>query len=499
MDGISFDAPTVFDNLIENGEMPVTLGVFVQSGTVYDANNEVIRYNRSNEFDKTDDTFARFLIEELLPDAEKQQTSDGRPVRISKDPNDRAIAGNSSGAICAFTAAWCRPDVWSRVFCAIGTFVPMRGGNEYPALIRKTEPKPLRIFLQDGEKDTWNPLFGSWFDANLNMQSALSFAGYETTHAWGTGGHDGHHAHEIFPDIMRWLWKGWPLKVPSGPSKNDMLAQILDPEHHWEEVDIPSIPQGNLFSNSDGELFFAGVSGTVYSLNKQDQWENVMQLPADEKPIAYAEKKLYCVDGKGKIKVYTNGKKQTLPGNYPHTKGLLVTVKGIYLAQCAPEQEREIRLLDEKGGKSLLDKTKQGGTQMILSPDHQMLITSEENSHWLYSYTIEPDATINNGQRWYWLHNTDNRDFETKGNMMFDQLGNLYVATPMGVQVCDQNGRVRAILSLPSGKIEALTFAGEEKNRLYVLSQGKLYRRKMNIKGITPDMPPVKITSQGAG
>ncbi|MDR1171371.1 MAG: SMP-30/gluconolactonase/LRE family protein [Bacteroidales bacterium] len=499
MDGISFDAPTVFDNLIESGEMPVTIGVFVQSGTVYDSNNEVIRYNRSNEFDKTDDTFARFLIEELLPDAEKQQTADGRPVRFSGDPNDRAIAGNSSGAICAFTAAWNRPDVWSRVFSAIGTYVPMRGGNEYPALIRKTEPKPLRIFLQDGEKDTWNPLFGSWFDANLNMQSALSFAGYEMTHAWGTGGHDGNHAHEIFPDVMRWLWKGWPAKVQSGPSKNDMLVQILDPEHRWEEAPIPSIPQGNLYSNSRGELFFADSSGTVYGMNDRGRWDRLMQLPTGEKLMACAEKKLYSIGGKGKINVYADGKKQTLSGNYPGAEGLLVTAKGIYLARRAAGTEREIWLLNGKGGKSLVDETTQGGIQMMISPDHRMLITSEENSHWLYNYTVEQDAAISNRQRWYWLHNTDNRDFEVKGNMMFDLNGNLYAATPLGVQVCDQNGRVRAILTLPSGKIDALAFAGAEKDMLYVLSQGKLYRRKMKTEGITPDAPPVKIASQGGG
>ena len=108
----------------------------------------MVRYNRSNEFDNTTGTFARFLLEELLPDAEKQRTADGRPVRLSKRGNDRAIAGLSSSGIAAFTAAWSRPDAFSRVFSAIGTFVGMRGGDQYPLLIRKSEPKPIRIFCR---------------------------------------------------------------------------------------------------------------------------------------------------------------------------------------------------------------------------------------------------------------------------------------------------------------------------------------------------------------
>ncbi len=500
MDGISFDAPTVFDNLIASGEMPVTIGVFVGPGTVYDANGEVIRYNRSNEFDKTDDTFVRFLLEELLPDAEKQTTSDGRAIRISRDPNDRAISGNSSGAICAFTAAWFRPDAFSKVFSTVGTYVPMRGGNEYPALIRKTEPKPIRIFLQDGEKDTWNPLFGSWFDANLNMQSALSFAGYEVAHAWGTGGHDGIHANNIFPDVMRWLWKGWPRKIQSGPSKNSTLEQILDPDAAvWEEVAIPFVPCGSLYSEAQGDIFVCDANGTIYRINVGETCEKVLKMQANEKLAACFGQKLYGIDTKGKINIYENGKKHSVAGSYPGAEGLLVTEKGMYIAQRMPDAEREIWLLDGEGKKTLVDRTKHGGMQMTIFPDHRMLVSTEENSHWMYNDVIGENATLTDKQRWYWLHNTENYDFDEKGNLAFDITGNLYVATTLGVQICDHNGRVRAILTLPSGKIDALCFGGENLNTLYVISGNKLYKRKLKVNGATPDMPPVEVPSQGQG
>lgn len=181
-DGLSrarnWKLPTVFDNLIHAGDMPVTIGIFVTPGLIPAASGEARgRYNRSFEYDGLGDRYARFLLEELLPEVEKK-------YRLSHDPNDRALAGASSGGICAFTAAWERPDAFRRVFSTIGTFVSLRGGNEYPALIRKCENRPLRIFLQDGSNDL-DIYGGDWWTANLAMLSALKFSGYDVNHAWG--------------------------------------------------------------------------------------------------------------------------------------------------------------------------------------------------------------------------------------------------------------------------------------------------------------------------
>src|SRR3954471_2613761 len=212
-DGVQFNAPAVFDELIQAKEMPVVIGVFVRPGVVKATSADALdRFNRSYEYDGLGDNYARFLIEELLPEVEKKTAPDGRPIRLSRDGNDRAIAGSSSGAIAAFTAAWERPDSFRRVFSAIGTFVGLRGGNVYPTLIRKTEPKPLRIFLQDGSTDL-NQAGGDWWMANQEMERALTFTGYEVAHAWGTGGHNGQHATEIYADAQRWLWKGWPQPI----------------------------------------------------------------------------------------------------------------------------------------------------------------------------------------------------------------------------------------------------------------------------------------------
>jgi enterochelin esterase-like enzyme len=205
MDGILYDATTVMDNLIASGEMPVTIGVFVNPGVVYDEEGEVVRYNRCKEFDSTDDNFAQFIEKEVLVKVEGMQTESGKVVRISSDANDHAITGASSGGIAAFTVAWNRPDLFSRVYTTVGTFVAMRGGNNYSNIVRKTEPKPLRIYMQDGWYDVWNPIFGEWFEHNLLMESAFNFAGYEMFHHWNRGNHSIKYGTLAFPDAMRWL------------------------------------------------------------------------------------------------------------------------------------------------------------------------------------------------------------------------------------------------------------------------------------------------------
>ena len=172
-DGIQYRAPEVFDDLIHKKEMPIVIGVFITPGRVKATSSAALdRFNRSFEYDGLGADYVRFLQDELLPEVEKKSTSDGRPIHFSPAGNDRAIAGASSGAICAFTAAWERPDAFRRVFSAIGTYVGLRGGNEYPTLIRKFEPKPIRVFLQDGSADL-NIYGGDWWMANQEMERAL--------------------------------------------------------------------------------------------------------------------------------------------------------------------------------------------------------------------------------------------------------------------------------------------------------------------------------------
>src|SRR5678815_2326798 len=228
-----------------------------QDGVGFKAPEAFDRYNRSYEYDGLGDNYARFLLDEIFPEVETKSTSDGRAIKLSKDGNDRAIGGASSGAICAFTAAWERPDAFRRVFSAIGTYVGLRGGNDYPTLIRKVEPKPLRVFLQDGSKDL-NIYGGDWWMANQEMERALVFAGYEVNHVWGEDGHNGKQATEVFPEAMKWLWKDWPAPLKAGAGSSQ-LKEILVPGEEWKLV-----AEGYKFTegpavNEKGEVFYNDV------------------------------------------------------------------------------------------------------------------------------------------------------------------------------------------------------------------------------------------------
>src|SRR5690606_23198593 len=144
--------------------------VFIEPGVVPAVTEgDQPRFNRSFEYDSMGDRYARFLLEEIVPEVKKK-------YNLSDDPNDRGIGGASSGAICAFNVAWERPDAFRRVLSTIGTYVGLRGANEFPVLVRKTEPKPIRVFLQDGNRDL-NIYAGDWWVANQDMLSALQFAG----------------------------------------------------------------------------------------------------------------------------------------------------------------------------------------------------------------------------------------------------------------------------------------------------------------------------------
>ncbi len=199
-----FRATVVMDNLIAAGKIPVCIGIFIDPGHVSDQLPESAGWrptpeNRSFEYDTLSDQYARFLLEEILPEV-------AREYRISDDPNRRAIAGISSGGICAFTVAWERPDAFRKVLSHVGSFVNIRGGHVYPALIRKEELRPLRVFLQGGSGDLDNQ-HGNWPLANQQMAAALRFRDYDYRFEFGTGGHNGRHGGAILPESLEWLWR----------------------------------------------------------------------------------------------------------------------------------------------------------------------------------------------------------------------------------------------------------------------------------------------------
>ena len=196
--------PTVFDNLIAKGDIPVMVGIFINPGIRADGSA-----NRSFEYDTLSDQYARFLLEEILPEVEKT-------VKLRHDAASRAISGASSGGICAFTVAWERPNEFSKALSWIGSFTNIaagktlrEGGHNYEALVRKTIPrKPIRVFLQDGENDLDNAN-GNWPLANQTLAKSLAYAGYDYKFEFGHGFHSNRHGRAILPESLRWLWRDY--------------------------------------------------------------------------------------------------------------------------------------------------------------------------------------------------------------------------------------------------------------------------------------------------
>ena len=477
MDGILYDATTVMDNLIASGEMPVTIGVFVNPGVVYDEEGEVVRYNRCKEFDSTDDLFVQFLEQEVLAKVEGMQTESGKTIRLSNDANDRAITGASSGGIAAFTAAWNRPDLFSRVYTTVGTFVAMRGGHEYPAIVRKTEPKPLRIYMQDGWYDVWNPIFGEWFEYNLLMESAFNFAGYEVFHKWDRGNHSIKYGTLAFPDAMRWLWKGYPAKVQKGWSNNGMLQEILIAGEDWREVELPvEIGSKDIFATADSSMVFASHMN-VYKVSADGNCEQVGKLKSGERLL---------------------GEHLTARGSTLYKKGVKVA-DGLSGLQAVQELDggKYLALCDDQAKcQNNVWVISAGCRSLAIAPDYRFCVTAEPNTHHLISTIIGKEGEMKYSEPFYYLHDLSNGAQQMAGNMAFDTKGNLYVATGMGVQVADHNGRVRAILSLPAGGVKSLAFSG---NYLYVVCGDKLFVRKMKAKGYLPKNGKVVYKLQGQG
>jgi len=469
--------PTILDNLIHAGDIPVQLGVFVTPG-VLPAAHQVAqpRYNRSYEYDGMTDLYARFLVEELLPEVRKTYT-------FSNDPNDRCVAGSSSGAICAFTAAWHRPDQFRRVFSGIGTYVGLRGGNEFPTLIRKTERKPIRIFLQDGKNDL-DIYAGSWWHANQAMLSALQFAGYNVKHAWGDGGHNDKHGAAVMPEALRWLWRDYPLPVDNIAEKTRRRNLLIDGED-WELVS-----NGYRFTegpavNSEGLVYFSDIpNNRIHRINREGEVTVFADNTEEANGLMFGpDGKLYaCESRTGQVVRYTadGSKEQFLQG----IKGNDIVVLYDGSGYITEPSEHRVWQFTADGKTTVATEGIEFPNGVIVSPDQTLLTVTNYKGRFCLSYRIQPDGSLAHEQEYGWLHVNDHLQSHADG-MTIDTIGHTYVATSLGVQVLDQTGRVNFIIRKPQpGALANVVLAGSERNILYATCGDSVYKRRINATGV---------------
>ena len=482
--------PVVFDNLIHRGEMPVTIGIFVDPGVVPARGaDEQPRFNRSFEYDGLGDRYARFLLEELLPEV-------GKSFRLTDDPSLRAIGGSSSGGICAFTAAWNRPDAFRRVLSFIGSYTGLRGGDSYPTLIRKSEPRPIRVFLQDGSRDL-DIYSGNWWIGNQAMASALEYAGYDVRFVPGDRGHDNVQGSAILPDALRWLWRDWkePVTASKGRSgaERHYATEILDPASGWEPASRRHGPTGDPAVDGQGDVYFTDLAGArIERLDRatgtisafKDHAEGVRAL------MFGADGRLYAAQPRRKrIVAYGTDGREAVIGEGIEAEHLAVGARGGIW--CTEPARRRVWYVDPRGGKRVVHEGLESPGALALSPD-QALLAVDAGDGWVWSFQLGPEGGLLHGQRFYRLEAAG--EWAPAGAAMTaDSEGFLYAATRTGLQVFDQPGRVTAIIDLPGpSPASGIVFGGSDMRTLYVTAGDTLFRRRLRRQGVLPG-PPVKL------
>ncbi|HEV2351983.1 MAG TPA: SMP-30/gluconolactonase/LRE family protein [Terriglobia bacterium] len=479
--------PIVFDNLIAKHEMPVTIGIFINPGVLKaHSADQQDRFNRSFEYDALGDRYATFLLDEILPEVAKH-------YNLSANPDDRAISGLSSGGICAFNVAWERPDAFHRVLSFIGSFTDLRGGDIFPSLIRKTEPKPLRVFLQDGDHDL-NLYAGSWWLANQSVASALAWAGYDVKFVSGNKDHDMLQGGAILPDALRWLWRDYPKPIAKpGPNySSDQRLAILDPGHEWEMISRGFQSGGALAVGPKGEVFFNNRSHkTIEKLSTHGMAAAFPTSVPDLKGMVFGpEGRLYACEAPKGMMAYTSSGVASPLVQGSDCDDLAVTHDGgIYFTYYAGNS---IQYMDAKGKKQAVTYLLQPNS-VFLSADESLLYVADTMGKCVWSFQIQPDGSLGAQEDFYHLKAVDDSLYktDTPAQMAVDTLGHLYVTTHLGIQVLDQPGRVVTIINSPEPgiPISGMVFGGPDLEDLYVAVGTSIFKRHLLRKGVLPWAP----------
>ncbi len=492
--------PVVFDNLIARGEMPPTIAVFINPG--HDQSRPAHRRgkasNRSLEYDSLGDRYARLVLEEIVPEVE-------RNYNLSSDPSMRAIGGSSSGAICAFTVAWERPEAFRKVYSNVGSFTHLRGGNAYPSLVRKTEPKPMRIYMADTSGDIDNA-FGSWPWSNQLMASALQYMGYDLRFDWAEGyGHNPDFGGKQFPEAMKWLWRSeayQPVLDTSGDLRGDMtLLKLLIPGQSWEVVaeglgfaDAPC-------ADADGNFYFSDMKApAVYRISATDGTraevvkEAVSGLMFGPSGLLYgcqgAKKRVISIDVKtGAVEVVAE---QVTPND------LAVTADGAILITETRDQ-RVTRIDIDSGDVTVVDTGITRPNGIVLSNDGGTLAVSDAGGQHVWTFRVNargvldakmPTMTLRlpiDPQGEFSFNQPPPYRVASRGDgSAVDKSGRYYVTSAVGVQVFDPTGRQCGVLPPPdpTKPLTSCALAGPGHAYLYVTNGTTVYRRQLSVDGL---------------
>lgn len=491
-DGYNPREKTLLETLIATKEMPVTVGVFVRPGDLpATVKNTMGRRNRCFEYDGMGDNNVRFLVEEILPFVAKEFD-----LKLSTDGNDRCIAGGSSGGITAFNAAWERPDAFSRVYANSGSFVAFRGGHEFPTLVRKFEAKPIRAYLTTGTRDMEN-CAGDWFLLDQEMDKALRFSGYDYYFRIIDGGHCAGY-YDNFQEAMSFIWKDWPKPVQAGQSAPRVRDVIL-PDEKWQMVAQGHHGARGPACNASGEVFFTETpDNKVYRIDLDGNVKAFLSDAGQANSLSFGpEGQLYAVSSStGKIMSYDpSGKGSLVVDGAGGQYILAMPGGGLYVTGTGDKPGEPSRVWFVKDGKkTLVDSGLKFATGLAYRPDQWLLSVADGHSKWAYSYQINPDGTLTNKERFFWLHVPDSEDDAGAESVCYAKEGQMFVATRWGIQVCADDGPTQVILPMPNrSRVIGVCLGGRDLDTLFAFCGDKIWKRKVKVHAMGAFTPWTKV------
>jgi gluconolactonase len=484
--------PTVLDNLIAAKQAPVMIGIFIEPGIVPAPSSSpgaASRPNRSFEYDTPTDQYARFLLEEILPEVSKKYS-------LAQDGNSRAICGISSGGICAFNAAWQRPTEFTRIGSFVGSFTNLRGGNFFPDLIRKTEPRPIRVYLQDGKNDL-NNFAGNWVIANQDMASALEFAGYDYQYVIGNEGHNARQGGAILPDVLRWLWRDYPAPVKTQVTASKQpLMEVIDPAAPWEQIEGTYGFTEGPAADGKGNLYFSDIPNSkIYRVDKDAHVTEFAHDTGGANGLMFGpDRKLYaCQSRADRVVAYdVSGKEEPVADGITAPNDIAIDATGkIYVTEPPKHQ---VWFIGANHDKTVVakDPIVAFPNGVRFTPDQSQIVVADTKGVRLWIYQVRPDGQLANREGWYDAQ-IQPGDIDSRADgMTFDTDGRLYVAMKLGIEVFDQSGRVLGIINKPQNKaLATVGFSGPDMNCLYACNSDHIYRRRLRVHGALSWQNPI--------
>lgn len=464
---------TVFDNLMHRRAIPACIGIFINPGVIPASRTGAPeRTQRSFEYDSPDDRYARFLIEEILPAVHARYP-------LASDPGSRLIMGGSSGAFCAFNAAWHRPDAFGRVCSIVGSYVNLRGGHHTPNLVRLTEPKPLRVFLEGGGEDLI-VYAGDWWTANTVMLAALTYSGYAVNHAWAPqAGHNDFHGSSICPAALCWLWQDYPQPLRIGENSRQPIVSLTVPGTGWRLAT----------KANQVEHLAAGAGGEIYFTRQYDARLHCLQADGRVTIVATTAASLAALAVAADGRIFAaqpalhrvvvlgpDGRALSVIDDLT-ADSLAVAPDGTLYALNAAH--RTLWLIAPNGHRTALSLTVDRPHRLALTTDGSQLLITDASGDLAWQASIQSDGTLAHPEPCYRFVPTGTPD-QPAGDVATHPKRWSFFITRQGLQLADHDGRVIGLFTPPSpAPLSGVALAGSPPTDLYITCGGQIYRRPL--------------------